>query len=75
MDIIRNTMQKGDPEEIAHLQFHLATLLPGHAAPLTLEHLISGIVDPFLERDPDKMLLVYLHLTVFMGCKKLHPTL
>ena len=68
-------MQKGDPEEMAHLQFHLATLLPGHAAPLTLEHLISGIVDPFLERDPDKMLLVYLHLTVLMGCKKLHPTL
>ena len=75
MDIIRNTMQKGDPEEIAHLQFHLTTLFPHNAVPLTLEHMISGIVDPFLERDPDKMLLVYLHLVVFMGCKKLHPTL
>ena len=75
-DIIRNTMQKGDPEEIAHLQFHLGTLFPDNAPPpLTLQDLISGIVDPFIEKDPDKMLQVYLHLTVLMGCKKLNPTL
>ena len=73
-DIIRNTMQKGDPEEIVHLQSHLGTLFPDNAPPMTLQDLISGIVDPFIEKDPDKMLQVYLHLAVLMGCKKLNPT-
>ena len=75
MDIIRNTVQRGDPEEIAHLHFHMATLFPLNVPILITEQLINNIVDPIIERDPDKMLRVYFHLTVLMACKKLNPTL
>ena len=73
MDIIRNTMQKGDPEEIAHLRFHLGALFPDDIQTLTLEKMETKIVDPFMEKDPDKMEHFYFHFVVLLGCKILNP--
>ena len=75
VDIIRNTMQRGDPKEIAHLQFHTNHLFPGDIQTLTTEQMITTISEPFLDMDPDKILHLYLHVAVLMSCKKLNPTL
>ena len=73
MDIIRNTAQRGDPEEMAHLRFHLGTLFPDDIQTLNLEKMVTNIVDPFMEKDHDKMEHLYFHFVVLLGCKILNP--
>ena len=73
MDIIRNTAHRGDPEEIAHLQFHLGTLFPDDTQTLTLEKMVTKIVDPFMEKDHDKISDLFFHFTVLLACNVLNP--
>ena len=75
VDIIHNTLQREDPEEIEHLQSHTNHLFPSDIQTLTPEQLTTIICERFLDKDPDKILHLYLHVTVMMSCKKLNPTL
>ena len=75
IDIILDTLQRGDPEEIEHLQSHTSHLFPGDIQTVTPEQMASSICRRFLDMDPDKILLLFLHVDVMKSCKKLHPTL
>ena len=75
MDIILDTLQRGDPEEIDHLQSHTRHLFPGDIQTLTPEQMASSIYQRILNVDPDKILLLLFHVAEMKCCKKLHPTL
>ena len=75
IDIILDTLQRGNPEEIDHLQSHTSHLFPGDIQTVTPEQMTSSICQRFLDKDPDKLLLLFLHVDVMKSCKKLHPTL
>ena len=75
IDIILDTLQRGDPEEIDHLQSHTSHLFPGDIQTVTPEQMTSSICQRFLNTDPDKILLLFLHVDVMKSCKKLHPAL
>ena len=75
IDVILDTLQRGDPEEIEHLQSHTTHLFPGDIQTVTPEQMTTSICDRFLDKDPDKILHLYLHVDVLKSCKKLKPTL
>ena len=46
IDIILDTLQRGDPEEIDHLQSHTSHLFPGDIQTVTPEQMTSSICIP-----------------------------
>ena len=70
---ICDTLQRGDPEEISHLQFHMTNLFPCDILTLTFEQMTSNILDILQRRDPDEVLHLFVHVSNLMSCKRLNP--